>query len=399
MISIVLICHHQLSASFVELFLFNLQVQKDKVKHGDSLSQGKKKMTFEAYELMCNLLLKEKDEAYVFAHLYLTLEWNLMSRSENVNDCHAENIIWLDDALGFHFPKSKTDQLGKRGDAVWHVYANPGNPAVCPILALARYLFSFPGILTPTERQPLIKQQNSSAGNISINGYGKLFPGDSQYERFMACFRKVIRDHPDEFKRVGVDSGDLGSHSVRKGSCSYAAAGTTVAPPIVSICLRAMWSMGGVKERYLSFEKAGDQYLGRVITGMDCNEASFATSPPYFDFTGCDDSEKKDKMLDQIVSNFMVGGVRLTPRVFHIVKMCYASLCYHSDFLKNTLHKESYLQSSPFFTQIPKALQQFVCTRLPWSSTSYTPKFTGMFSVLVMFTALLKLTMFLLFLA
>ncbi|KAL7469831.1 hypothetical protein ACHAXS_013690 [Conticribra weissflogii] len=138
-------------------------------------------MTFEAYELMCNLLLKEKDEAYVFAHLYLTLEWNLMSRSENVNDCHAENIIWLDDALGFHFPKSKTDQLGKRGDAVWHVYANPGNPAVCPILALACYLFSFPGVFTPTERQLLIKQHSSSVGNISINGY-------------------VIPDHPDEFK-------------------------------------------------------------------------------------------------------------------------------------------------------------------------------------------------------
>ncbi len=36
-----------------------------------------------------------------------------------------------------------------------------------------------------------------------------------------------------------------------------------------------------MKECCLNFEKAGNW-----------NEASFATSPPYFDFTGCDDLEK-----------------------------------------------------------------------------------------------------------
>ncbi len=109
-------------------------------------------------------------------------------------------------------------------------------------------------------------------------------------------------------------------HSVWKGSCSYAATGTTVAPPIVPICLRAMWSMVVVKEHYLCFKKAGDQYLVRVLTEMECNEGPFATSSPYFDFIDCDDLEKKDKMIDQIVSNFMVSSVHLIPCVFHIVK-------------------------------------------------------------------------------
>ncbi len=147
---------------------------------------------FKAYELMCNLLFKKKVEVYIFVHLYLTLEWNLMSSSENVNDCHAKNIIWLNDAIGFHFHKSKTIQLGKQDDVVWHLYTNPGNPAVCPILARACYLFSFPDILIPTERQPLIQQQSFSDSNISINGYGKLFPGDAQYDHFMTCFCKVM---------------------------------------------------------------------------------------------------------------------------------------------------------------------------------------------------------------
>jgi hypothetical protein len=42
--------------------------------------------------------------------------------------------------------------------------------------------------------------------------------------------------------------------------------------------------MGHVKERCLKFEKAGDQYLGRVVRGLDVNDVKFAVLPPYFDF-------------------------------------------------------------------------------------------------------------------
>ncbi len=108
----------------------------EKLQRGDSLSQGKKRMGWKVYELMCRLFLEGDDPEYSFAHCFLTLEWNLMSRSENVVDCHAENIIWTDDLLGFTFPKSKTDQTGKNADSIWHVYATPHNPITCPILAL-----------------------------------------------------------------------------------------------------------------------------------------------------------------------------------------------------------------------------------------------------------------------
>jgi hypothetical protein len=49
-----------------------------------------------------------------------------------------------------------------------------------------------------------------------------------------------------------------------------------------------MWSMGLVKEHYLQFEKAGDQYLGRVVSGLDINDVSFAILPPHFE---CGDNE------------------------------------------------------------------------------------------------------------
>ncbi len=48
---------------------------------------------------------------------------------------------------------------------------------------------------------------------------------------------KVIRGNKEAFRQEGIEPGDLGSHSVRKGACSLAAAGSTVSPLIVSICL------------------------------------------------------------------------------------------------------------------------------------------------------------------
>ena len=73
---------------------------------------------------------------------------------------------------------------------------------------------------------------------------------------------------------MGISPGDLGSHSARKGASSHTCAGTTVSPSFVSICLCAMWSMGHAKERYLQDEKEGNQYLGRVVCGLDVNDVS-----------------------------------------------------------------------------------------------------------------------------
>ena len=64
-----------------------------------------------------------------------------------------------------------------------------------------------------------------------------------------------------------------------------------------------------MKERYLQFEKAGDQYLGRVVCGLDVNDVKFAVSPPYFDFD--DDRPAEDGTDERVFSllrDYMVGG-------------------------------------------------------------------------------------------
>jgi hypothetical protein len=280
-------------------------IAEKKKMTGDYLRIGKAKMDFKVYEKLCDLFLKEEGEEFIFARCFLALEWNLMARSENIVHANILHISWDNDSLVFRFVKTKGDQTGRNKDQKWHVYATPDNPTTCPVLAMACYLFANPGILSSStsvtdvdidsdsvvgdgmeveeddmelEADELGEDDGTEAGLDIATSQGKrrsnmhsgrLFPGGNQYDRFMDCLHRIIDKHRDDFFSLGISAGDLGSHSARKGACSYASAGTTVSPPIVSICLRAMWSMGQVKERYLQYEKAGDQYLGRVVL-LEC---------------------------------------------------------------------------------------------------------------------------------
>ena len=94
-----------------------------------------------------------------FSWSYFTLMWNLMSRSDSVDTIMLQHIKWENDCLiveeqGHKGDQTGTDKFGK------HVYANPTEPAICPILALATLIFSFPNRLS-TGRQQLYLGTNS----------------------------------------------------------------------------------------------------------------------------------------------------------------------------------------------------------------------------------------------
>ena len=141
------------------------------------------------------------------------------------------------------------------------------NPKICPVLALTCYLFSNPGIFSADGEEDNVVEGAELAGSQK----GCLCPGGNQYDRFMDCLHHIVVKYPEEMFALGISPGDLGSHSARKGASSHACVGTTVSPPMVSICLWAMWSMGHVKEQNLQYEKAGDHYHGRVVSGLDVN--------------------------------------------------------------------------------------------------------------------------------
>ena len=150
---------------------------------------------------MLQLLLEGESDEYIFAHCFLTLEWNLMARADNVASAMVSHVEWQGDSLVFHFAKTKAAQEGECVFKPWHVYANPVEPEICPILAFSKYVLTHPGIL-------------------ESNGQNSLFPGADQYRRFMSIFSKLLRDNADVFKDLGYVPSDLGSHSARKGSAT-----------------------------------------------------------------------------------------------------------------------------------------------------------------------------------
>ena len=106
-----------------------------------------------------------------------------MARSENVVDAHIFRVHWEEDCLVFCFVKSKGDQMGWNRDQEWHVYANPHNPAICPVLALAYYSFLNPRSFL--EKEINDKQENDVEVVEAQGGDGAscncLFPDDHQY--------------------------------------------------------------------------------------------------------------------------------------------------------------------------------------------------------------------------
>ena len=138
------------------------KVTEEKMSLGRSLEEGKKGMSFEVYKLMCSKFIEMDTEDAVFAHLFLILQWNLMARSSNMTKLQIGHIEWRNDCLVFFFGKTKNDQIGGKSDSPWHVYSNPFEPCICPVLALAKYIFSNLNVLT---------------SNVA------LFPGNEQYSR------------------------------------------------------------------------------------------------------------------------------------------------------------------------------------------------------------------------
>ena len=222
-------------------------VQAAKQHLGLKLSEGKQPMPFKVYEKLALRMFCSGEQEDVFAHLFLVLDWCLMKRAENCVGAKINHVKFIDDALVFEFAKSKGNQTGDEFGP-WHVYANPENPWICPVLALARYLFCYPDVL---------------------RGDSPLFEGKNQYSRYSTRFSKVLVEM--EGNLDGYEPSDFGTHSCRKGVATRVAVGCTVAPPMVSLCIRAGWTLGGVKDKYLFYENAGDQHVGRCASSRVCH--------------------------------------------------------------------------------------------------------------------------------
>jgi hypothetical protein len=141
-------------------------------------------------------------------------------------------------------------------------YATPRDPRVCMITGLFEYLTCFPQVLEDPD--------------------GPLFPGSDQSGRFSEILKCVLFDNEVELNAMGFECEDIGTHSIRKGGTTYLSSGTTAGPSASSINVRGNWSQGDVRDVYMLWALAGDQYCGRILSGLPVLSSDFALLYPDF---------------------------------------------------------------------------------------------------------------------
>ena len=136
-----------------------------------------------------------------------------------------------------------------------------------------------------TSLEQIIKVKDCRCGGFSVNPEEDRCTCLSDKEKRCLKFVKFLIENGIPFYKIN-------QHSWRKGSGSAAASGSTVAPPIMAICIRAGWKIYAMLEKYLSLENAGDFFLGRVVAGLPQDTKAFGVLPPRF---------KRDLTLEQKV--------------------------------------------------------------------------------------------------
>mmetsp|Transcript_5168 Transcript_5168/g.8737 ORF Transcript_5168/g.8737 Transcript_5168/m.8737 type:complete len:863 (-) Transcript_5168:24-2612(-) len=324
---------------------------------GLKLTKGKAVMKPQAYEMIAEHLFKSGEKRDIFNHLMFVLDWNLMKRSENCLNVKMIHIEFEDDYLKFIFEKEKGKQHGDM-HGPWHCFANPSKPHICLVLAFARYIFAFPEVL--------------QAGM-------PLFPGTNQYTRYSARMHNLFEELKDDLYDIGINWEELGTHSVRKGVGSMVANASTVGPPIVALCLRAGWTLGGVKEMYLFRQDAGDLNVGRRAACLDIETKEFGISPPYFDCSDLDEDGKLAVMnkVERWMKERIPKVDSIPANSWNLAVQCFASVCYQHSYLLANLDMACPLRFALVFRDIPEEFRNRAKVAFPWNKTRDTPRFNG----------------------
>ncbi|KAH9133192.1 hypothetical protein AeRB84_020675 [Aphanomyces euteiches] len=104
--------------------------------------EGKTPITFEGYKFLAKTALQTlASKDCKLAQCFLVFCWNLVARSTTVGAINIHHISWNGDALVVQYGRTKIDQAGDNCTP-HHIYANPSNPSICPILSLALYVFT-----------------------------------------------------------------------------------------------------------------------------------------------------------------------------------------------------------------------------------------------------------------
>ena len=107
---------------------------------------------------------------------------------------------------------------------------------------------------------------------------GKAGSGSKSYCKSL---KALVSTKFSELKKY-VRTANFNSHGLRKGGATHSTSRTTCPPPLTSVAARGEWSLGKIMDIYFKFGDPGDQYLGRIMAGLDPNSELFGILPPHF---------------------------------------------------------------------------------------------------------------------
>ena len=273
--------------------------------------EGKDELPHEVLKAIAPRAIKQLAfKAGIFFFAFLLLSWSLVSRTSNVSHLCFRHLELRGDAIGIRFHRTKTNQKGDI-ERFKHIFANPFSPSTCPVLALGTYFLCNPCI----------------EGNY-------LFPGDNTSGSFCKQLKQLCTDVAGValFTLLGLSDVDIGTHSIRKGAGTYAMGGSPAGPNVISLCKRAGWSIGDVKERYLKMIGQGqDCLLGRVLAMLDIMSEEFAVLPPHFliDIAAGAGDALRTKVLGAVETCFP-GVSKKSPNMTGVLQRCLASVVFHA---------------------------------------------------------------------
>jgi len=277
-------------------------------------------LPFTLFEYMCQYAIQAGN---AFLWVMALLQWNCMSRSQNIDDLKFSNFSLNLDAIAVKFDKTKMDREGRKTTPK-HCYANPFNFAICLFTALGIY-FCVVNEKWDNDRVYIFINKGAAIGSAASNYCG-----------FITKWAKEKKERIIQFVRAD----HVNAHGIRKGSATEATANTAEAS-IASIFHRGEWSLGVVLDIYWKFAQRGDQILGRILAGLCPDKPTFDVLPPHF--TVDESNEHVKKAMDICFGNILrveegrTGEGRTFAR--GILLRCLASVVYHEQKIQQIFAK------------------------------------------------------------
>jgi len=324
------------------------KVRDGQTLHGDC---AKSPISFTAMSSLARTMMCSANVHWRWLHLVWLLSFNLLARTDNIVNLHVRRMAWSGDSLCVRWGITKTMQSGEeRLNDPAHVYANPYDASICPITALGLYLVAF------------------GTGMGGGGKPGRLFEGEPRTIKNRATENLSSVSNSQDVKAVlrreGREPKDIGMYTLRKSGASYATTGTTAAPNFIAVKIRmthkVLTNSASVDSRYFHYSAAADQYLGRVLAGLDPMSYEFGGLPPHFP-PGRED-------VARAVRSVFPASLQSSDHMTHfapVLEMCLASMVWHSPWIQANVHSTADVLRSPLFTlNLAKELLPFVCTGL-----------------------------------